>query len=318
MNVSPRKNEMPMESPEERKPVHYALGDLGKPEDIADHTYDYYHNDTAIHHNLKPNNHCFVRRSGGRFTYAQVLSISHRPDPQLELIVDSIGSIKVVPLSKCVKYVRLLRKDSMIQPRCLAREARRRSSENLSRLNSTSSTREACVDAISENRVLARVARRRSSENRSSSKSPTCDSRQVRADAIFEAGVGTSAQRSSMCSRFRVPRKSSIVTIAPPGEDSSDTSQSNSDTEDDLFGNALSLAKEVKFDMELISKPNTNGENDCCSSTSSEGPLPNSDCQALVSKLFSKDTNDSVQEFTSLQFKDELLLTALHTIISTP
>lgn len=99
-----------MEPPEQRPPaLFYALGDAGKPEHMTD--FQKAEDILWTVARLNPNDHCFVRRSGGGvFTFAKVVSRQSGPEgPLIELQVNDTGSTKTIPLLHCVKYVRTLK-----------------------------------------------------------------------------------------------------------------------------------------------------------------------------------------------------------------
>lgn len=111
-----------MDPPEERRPPCYALGDVGKLKDMADGD-----NNLSALSRLKPMDPCFVLRSGGRFTFAKVISRQDGPEAQIELQVDYDGSTKTLPMIQCAKYVRTL--NSMVRWKLPSAGPNRRSSE---------------------------------------------------------------------------------------------------------------------------------------------------------------------------------------------
>mmetsp|Transcript_1465 Transcript_1465/g.2501 ORF Transcript_1465/g.2501 Transcript_1465/m.2501 type:complete len:127 (+) Transcript_1465:1-381(+) len=119
-NISEKKSRI--DPPELRKPINYVLGDVGRPEDMADRTYA---NGIVAACCLRPGDHCFVRRHGGRFAFAKVLSCEYGPTSKsrMRLQVDAIGSTKSIPFNKFAKQVRPLH--SMVDQGC----ARWKSSE---------------------------------------------------------------------------------------------------------------------------------------------------------------------------------------------
>lgn len=93
----------------------YALGEQGHPDHISSGTPDEILLSVA---RLRPSDPCFVLRSGGRFTFARVMT-RHAPgaqvpgkeackELQLELQVNVDGATKTIPLSQCAKYVRTM------------------------------------------------------------------------------------------------------------------------------------------------------------------------------------------------------------------
>lgn len=90
------------------EPIHrYFLGDCAKEEDMAVYN-DTYTKITEVSR-LREKDYAFLRRTtGGKFTFAMVLSRQHREsegEAAIEFKVDEKGTTKLIPLSHCVKYV---------------------------------------------------------------------------------------------------------------------------------------------------------------------------------------------------------------------
>jgi len=77
--------------------VNYAIGDVVKPGDMAG-IYD-------GNLRLKPNDYCFVLRSGGEYTLARVLSCEYGRKARIELQVDGDGSRKWIPIEHYSSHV---------------------------------------------------------------------------------------------------------------------------------------------------------------------------------------------------------------------
>lgn len=103
--------------PPEGGPVHYYnLGDAGKPRHMA--AFLSADDNLLAVARLKPNDHCFVLRSGGIFTFAKVLSRQHNgPEALMEFQVNYIGYTKAIPMKHCANYVRPVLSLSMVRQR---------------------------------------------------------------------------------------------------------------------------------------------------------------------------------------------------------
>jgi len=121
----------------EGESIHYALGDVGKPEDMG-RCNNYDDNLVPVHHS-KRGDYCFVLRSSGKFTFARILSCEDKgPKSMVTLVVDTKGCTKSIPSSQCAQKIRLMRSidqklsSSSLEPQgrrsC---QSRRRSSDPL-------------------------------------------------------------------------------------------------------------------------------------------------------------------------------------------
>lgn len=113
VSASPRNVKELLDSLEgvSRPPFYYSIGEDGRPEDMMTTENG---EDDIIYSiaRLQPGDHCFVLRSGGRWTFAEVLSRSRGngqdKGPSLELMVSKKGSKKTILMKTCGKYVRPL------------------------------------------------------------------------------------------------------------------------------------------------------------------------------------------------------------------
>ena len=310
MTGSARQTKAAMDPLEERKPIHYALGDVGKPEDMVDHA----NNNLMAVASLKPNDPCFVLRSGGRFTFAKLLSRQHGPESHMELQVDVIGSTKVIPMNHCARYIRPLQlmqqqKPSPPQPQRRLRVAQRRSSETLPQ---KCTAKRPGLDRQSK----SMHANLPSGQRRASFQSAPNDTklmpargsgRRASLHASFQCGLHDSAKRRPSRSSCRASPRSSIMTHVP------EDNELPSDV-------ALNSTEVIKFDSEINSESYADDEDGLCSSS----PDEESPCSTTPQDLVIKNNNHSLKRvplprgFDDLEFNEESLLTAFRSDEGSP
>ena len=82
--------------------LNYSLGDEGNVEDMAIYDSERHFIEVA---RMKANDPCFIRRSGGKYTFAMVASLNHDAEPFIEFKVSKTGGTKSIPSSHWTTYV---------------------------------------------------------------------------------------------------------------------------------------------------------------------------------------------------------------------
>jgi len=313
-----------MDPPEERKSMHYTLGDVGKPEDMAPHhTY----NNLLSAYSFQRGDHCFVLRRSGQFTYAEFLSCDDDDDNNgsMKLQVDTMGSTKSVLISVCTKHVRPLRS--------MTRRRRRQEQPSSSR-----SQRRLCqsLRRASDPPPL-RIERQSSETNLRRSAPPR--GRRASVDPAPSSSPIQSPRRSP-CRSDRHPsvRLSTIPKETPSADfENDDTFSSNNENDSDSDNVKTSssshdddddepvLTKMIEFISKTISNSNTIDDDDNNAPSSDEESLPVSPPRELVFENKTTITTSvtsvatakrSRSSSSSLEFNEDYLLTAFQSIVS--
>eukprot|EP00585_Thalassiosira_rotula_P013262 CAMPEP_0196130288 /NCGR_PEP_ID=MMETSP0910-20130528/722_1 /TAXON_ID=49265 /ORGANISM="Thalassiosira rotula, Strain GSO102" /LENGTH=349 /DNA_ID=CAMNT_0041389575 /DNA_START=46 /DNA_END=1095 /DNA_ORIENTATION=- len=325
-----------MDPPEERKSMHYTLGDVGKPEDMAPHhTY----NNLLSAYSFQRGDHCFVLRRSGQFTYAEFLSCDDDDDNNgsMKLQVDTMGSTKSVLISVCTKHVRPLRS--------MTRRRRRQEQPSSSR-----SQRRLCQSLRRASDPPPLRIERQSSETNLRRSAPP---RGRRASVDPAPSSSSSPRRSPRPSLRRWPcrsdrhpsvRLSTIPKETPSADfENDDTFSSNNenDSDSDIVKTSSSshdddddepvLTKMIEFISKTISNSNTIDDDDNNAPSSDEESLPVSPPRELVfenkttittsvtsvaTAKRSRSSSSSSSSSSSLEFNEDYLLTAFQSIVS--